>query len=131
MRSILLPESKARGAAGQRALGLAGSQAAYRFEFRVILLVDPAGAADGVVRVEEVGVRRVVHDNALAQVPSQQREILHVVPLQPFSGLAQRQHRFPSDQTGTERVSLNERRGAGEGGWSLRPYLVVGAGLAE
>lgn len=70
-----------------------------------------------VLRVEDVGGRRIVHDDHFTQLPSQATEVLHIVPTMENTGFSEESgpEHTPSIQKVSYRVCILERQSRGEG----------------
>lgn len=70
-----------------------------------------------VLRVEDVGGRRIVHDDHFAQLPSQATQVLHVVPSMENTGFSEESgpEHAPAVQEVSYRVCVLERQSPGEG----------------
>lgn len=69
-----------------------------------------------VLRVEDIGGRRIVHDDHFAQLPSQATQVLHIVPTMENTGFSEESgpEHTPSIQEVGHRVCILERQNLGE-----------------
>jgi hypothetical protein len=67
--------------------------------------------------MEDVGGRRIVHDDHFAQLPSQATQVLHIVPTVEHAGFSEESgpEHTPAVQEVGNRVCILERQSLGEG----------------